>query len=194
MRSPGRQIANWSASLISCACLVVAVETSRAEDELWKNCSTPKTHYVLQVPGSLVGSTAPGATGCAYQTADGEFNIEAIEQNEPAGGNQTLDGRMQKEIDLLTGTVTYQNKGDAWFVLSGVTPDGTEYYRKHSTNGVDWVTLRITYPHAKHKKYDKWVKRIEKAFVAFSKTENDTQPRSTGLRTQENEPSPQSSP
>jgi hypothetical protein len=45
--------------------------------------------------------------------------------------------------------------------LSGVTSDGTEYCRKHSTNDVNWVTPRITYPHANHKKYDKWVDRIE---------------------------------
>src|SRR5438552_18945525 len=33
---------------------LVFVELSRAEDEVWKNCSTPTTDYVLQVPGSLV--------------------------------------------------------------------------------------------------------------------------------------------
>jgi hypothetical protein len=49
-----------------------------------------------------------------------------------------------------------------------MTPDGTEYYRKLYTKGPQWVTLRITYPHAQSKKYDKWVTRMEKTFVPFA--------------------------
>ena len=91
-------------------------------------------HYVLQVPGSLIAATGPGITGCTYQSQDGEFNVEAAEQTD----NQTLDQRMAKEIDLLKGTVTDQKKGDNWFALTGVTSDGTEYYRLHYTNGAQW--------------------------------------------------------
>ena len=120
------------------------------------------------VSGSLIHSTAPAATGCAYQTADGEFNVEAVVQPEPSA-EETLDQRMEKEMELLGQTVTYKKKGETWFVLSGVTSDGTEYYRKLFTNGAQWVTLRITYPHVRNKKYDKWVTRMEKTFVPFEK-------------------------
>src|SRR3954447_19017 len=141
----------------------------RAEDEdSWNSCSTPKTQYVLQVPASLIHSTAPAATGCAYQTSDGEFNVEAVVQA-VSSPEETLEQRMQKEMELLAHTVTYKKKGDTWFVLSGVTSDGTEYYRKLFTNGSEWVTLRITYPHVRNKKYDKWVTRMEKTFVPFAK-------------------------
>ena len=75
---------------------------------------------------------------------------------------------MQKEIDLLSGTVKRKKKGDSWFILSGVTPDGTEYYRKLFIKDSQCVTLRVTYPQAQHKKYDKWVARIEKTFVPFA--------------------------
>ena len=153
---------------------VAAIEIIHIEDEIWKNCSTPTTDYVLQVPGSLVRSTGPGITGCTYQTTDGEFNVEAAEQ-EATGPQQNIDDRMQKEIDLLKGTVTDQKKGDNWFALTGVTSDGTEYYRVHYTNGAKWVTLRVTFPHSKHKAYDKWVTRIDKAFVAFAKTKDGKQ-------------------
>ena len=81
---------------------------------------------------------------------------------------------MEKEIDLLKGTVADQKKGDNWFALTGVTSDGTEYYRLHCTNGARWVTLRITYPHSKSKKYRKWVDRIDKEFVPFTKTSDTT--------------------
>jgi hypothetical protein len=144
---------------------IFAVRIVWAEEELWKNCSTPTTQYVLQVPGSLLRSTGPGITGCTYQSSDGEFTVEAVEQTD----NQTLDAKMQKEIDLLKGTVSDQKKGSNWFALTGVTADGTAYYRIHYTNGVQWVTLRITYPQSKTKNYDDWVKRIDKEFVAFGK-------------------------
>ena len=55
---------------------VGSAELSRAEEELWKNCSTPTTDYVLQVPGSLVSLKTPGVSGRTYQTADGEFNAD----------------------------------------------------------------------------------------------------------------------
>jgi hypothetical protein len=148
----------------------LAITAGNAAEELWKNCSTPTTDYVLQVPGSLVRSTGPGVTGCTYQSADGEFNVEAAERPD----DQKIEERMQKEISLLSGTVTYQTRGETWFVLSGVTPDGTEYYRKHYTNGGQWVTLRITYPHSKNKRYNKWVTRIEKSFVAFGNAQQNT--------------------
>ena len=99
-----------------------------------------------------------------YHSQDGEFNVEAVEQAD----NQPLGARMQREIELLQGSVTDQKKGDNWFALTGVTGDGIEYYRLHYTNGAQWVSLRITYPRAKAKQYDKWVTRIDKEFVPFS--------------------------
>jgi hypothetical protein len=180
--------------LIGCTALFFAAAVGRAEEELWKNCSTPTTGYVLQVPTSLVRSSDPGVTGCTYQSQDGEFTVEAAEQTD----NQPLDSRMQKEIELLKGTVTDQKKGDNWFALTGVTSDGTEYYRLHYTNGAQWVSLRITYPRSKAKQYDKWVTRIDKAFVPFSKTAgNETQQTSASAAPSpplSRQPSPQSSP
>ena len=147
---------------------VVAAEAARKEEEKWNACSTPQTEFILQIPASLIHSTAKTATGCSFQTPDGEFNVEAVVQPKTAGKVATVDERMQKEIGLLGDTLTYKKKGENWFVLSGVTPDGTEYYRKLYTNGVEWVTLRITYPHAVSKTYGKWVTRIDKTFAPFA--------------------------
>ena|GEM_PF-918013 len=147
---------------------VVAAEAARKEEEKWNACSTPQTEFVLQIPASLIHSTAKTATGCSFQTPDGEFNVEAVVQPKTGEKVETVDERMQKEVDLLGDTLTYKKKGENWFVLSGVTPDGTEYYRKLYTNGVEWVTLRITYPHAVSKTYGKWVTRIDKTFAPFA--------------------------
>ncbi len=156
--------------ILTAALLFGLTTGANAAEETWISCSTPKTQFVLTIPGSLIHSTAPTATGCSFQTSEGDFTVEAV-QLDPVADVETLDGRMQKEIDVLGSTVGYKKKGDTWFVLSGTTPDGTEYYRKTFTNGSQWITLRITYPHAGHKQYDKWVTRIEKTFKPFGASE-----------------------
>jgi hypothetical protein len=165
------QLSKCFAGLISVAAFGFVTGVAQAEQEVWKTCSTPKTQYVLQIPGSLVRSSDPGVTGCTYQSPDGEFTVEAVEQPSGGGPDQSVDARMQKEISVMGGTVAEQEKGANWFALSGMTRDGTEFYRIHFTNGALWVSLRITYPHAKAKKYDKWLSKIEKSFVPFAKQE-----------------------
>jgi hypothetical protein len=141
-----------------------------AEQEAWSLCSTPKTQYVLPVPATLIHSTAPTATGCSFQTPDGQFTVEAVVQPNTVEG-ETIDSRLEKEIGLLSGTLNEKKKGDIWFSILGVTPDGTEYFRKLYTNGSEWVTLRITYPHAQRKKYDHWVTHMDKKFLPFGETQ-----------------------
>ena len=139
------------------------------EREFWSICSLPTAQFKLQVPAILIHSTAPTATGCTFQSQDGEFNVEAV--LETASDNETLEGRMKKEGELLAGKTDKKRKGDNWFLLSGVTPDGTEYFRKVFSQNGQWVTLRITYPHADRHKYEHWVERIEKTFVPFASAE-----------------------
>ena len=118
--------------------LLTGASPLQAKEEQWNVCSTPKTQYVLHIPASLIPSPASPATGCAFQTPDGEFSVEAVVQPDAGEQGQTLEGRMQKEKDLLAGTVKYKKKGDSWFILAGVTPDGTEYYRKLFSKGSEW--------------------------------------------------------
>jgi hypothetical protein len=156
-----------AASILSFAASVTVSAQIFKETELWKKCTTTTTDYILEVPASLVPAQQPGVADCVYRSEDGEFNVEAAEQVDA----QTLDAKMQKELDLLKGTVTDQKKGDNWFALTGVSADGTEFYRLHYTNGSQWVSLRMTFPHSKAKKYDDWVDRIDKEFVPFAKGE-----------------------
>ena len=153
---------------------------SRGEEEAWSKCSMPPAQFVLQIPSSLIHSTAPTANGCSFQTSDGEFSVEAVAPANATANADNLEQRMEKEIELLGGAISHKKKGDNWFSLSGVTADGTEYYRKLVTNGTQWVTLRITYPRAQSRKYDRWVKRIDKTFAPFGesveKAETKTSP------------------
>ena len=79
--------------------------------ESWNTCSLPTAQFRLQVPASLIHSTEATATGCSFQTSDGEFNIEAVAQTEK--NNETLDARMQKEIELLSGNVESKKRATA---------------------------------------------------------------------------------
>lgn len=144
------------------------LERAGGEEEAeWKACSDPRFSYVLKYPPTLVPMKAGETAGCSFQTADGEFNIEAVAEIPGEQAEEALETRMQKELELMGDTVTYKTSGDSWFVISGVTPDGTEYYRKLFTDGTQWISLRITYPHARNEKFDPWVTRIEKNFVPF---------------------------
>jgi len=158
-----------TAALIFAASSSILATEPGKEQESWSICSLPTAQFRLQVPPNLIHSTAATATGCTFQTPDGEFNVEAVLQ--PAAESETIESKMQKEIELLPGKVDRKKKGDDWFLLSGVTPDGTEYFRKLFTQSGNWVTLRMTYPHAESKKYGDWVKRIEKTFVPFAPPE-----------------------
>jgi len=154
----------------ACVLPIFLAVYAQAAEESWSTCSMPTAPFRVQVPAILIHATAATAGGCSFQTEDGQFNVEAVVQP----GTETLDARMQKEIELLSGKVDHKKKGDDWFLLSGVTPDGTEYFRKLFTQDGQWVTLRITYPHAERKKYSDWVKRIEKTFIPFAPIEKST--------------------
>lgn len=165
----------WRSVVVPALLLAAFLSSARSQEAVvqdeWKGCSDPDSSFVLRYPPSLIRSTAPGATACAFQTPDGDFNLEVVVETEAVRGGETLESRMQKEMDLLGGTVTYKRKEETWFVLSGITANGTEYYRKLYARGSRWVALHMTYPHERSTKFDPWVTRIEKTFVPF--TERD---------------------
>ena len=74
---------------------------------------------------------------------------------------------------VWSASVTYQRKTASWYVLSGVNANGFEYYHKFFVQGKNWREFTITYPHAKARRYDPWVARVEKSFVPFRKGDYD---------------------
>src|SRR5437773_1885217 len=70
----------WARPYAVAALIIASASISRGDQELWKKCTTATTDYTLQVPASLLPASGPGVTGCVYQSADGEFNVEAAEQ------------------------------------------------------------------------------------------------------------------
>ena len=140
-----------------------------AAAEPWSQFRSARFGYCLSYPSELiVGQGLESARDCEFHTEDGAFSV-SVEANVFVMEDESLDSRWRFELNVLGNSVTYKRKAATWYVLSGVTTDGAEYYIKIYAKGRTWVTFRITYPHTEAAKYDAWVTRIEKAFVPFAK-------------------------
>jgi hypothetical protein len=76
-----------------------------------------------------------------------------------------LDNFWQKELITRGVTVSYKFKKDNYYVVSGINPNGYEFYHKVFFYPTYWLEFGITYPHAQHAVYAVWVERIAHDFV-----------------------------
>ncbi len=142
--------------------------TSEAAELKWRKYSNGRFGYVLSYPSALIaGPESQNGSGRELHTADGEFSLAVSAHFFAPDIGDTFESRWQEELKSLAGTITYQKKAKTWYVVSGVTKTGTEYYHKLHRDGENWVAFQITYPHAKNEKYDNWVAEIAQRFVAF---------------------------
>jgi hypothetical protein len=126
--------------------------------------TNPQFGFTLRYPNTLVeGSDRADGSGRDFQTPDGKFRVEVYAK---AGGKgrQYLSERYHRELAWFGSAVTYKVKRPDWYVVSGVRPDGTEFYSKGYTTGSALTAFRITYPHSEHETFDRWVELIEKNF------------------------------
>jgi hypothetical protein len=149
--------------------LLLLIGGVQAQEAKWKTYVNPRFGFSLEYPTELIGSREPeNGAGREFHTKDEEFSILAHAHFLGAvDESESLESVWKEALKELGSTVTYKKKGKDWYVVSGVKPDGTEYYYKWWVKGKNWAELRITYPHAKNKKYDPWVERIAKRFVPF---------------------------
>ena len=126
--------------------------------------------FVLRYPAALVpGTTRSDGSGQEFHTPNGEFKVFAFAV--PAGGNprQVIARSFANERKMFGDTVSYRRKGGTWFVVSGVSKAGLEFYSKAYANSSAVTLLRITYPHSQNGTYDPWVTLIEKNFTSARK-------------------------
>ncbi len=156
-------------------CAVAFATTATAQELKWKKYTNERFGFVLSYPATLIASRQPdNGAGREFHTTDGAFSLSA--QAHFLADN-TLESNWNEELNTPVVTITYKRKAKDWYVVSGVTSEGTEYYHKFWVKGGNWVELAITYPHAQNAKYDKWVEQIAKRFVPFLDGDYDrTQP------------------
>lgn len=83
----------------------------------------------------------------------------------PGELNESLGNFWKKELADRGSTVNYKLKKNDWYVISGVNTNGYEFYHQVFFYPTYWVEFEITYPHARHDRYDPWVDRIAQDFV-----------------------------
>jgi hypothetical protein len=157
--------------LLVVAFALAAADTAGAQELKWKRYTNERFGFVLSYPSTLVASRTPdNGAGREFHTADGAFSLSAQAH---FLSDRTLESNWNEELNTQGVTITYKRKAKDWYVVSGVTSDGTEYYHKFWVKGGNWVELAITYPHAQNAKYDKWVEQIAKRFVPFLEGDYD---------------------
>ncbi len=154
--------------------LILFLADVRAAGPKWKKYPNARFGFVLTYPGELIAGPLPAnGGGREFHTADGEFSVLANGHFLMADDGDSLEKRWKDELKECGDSVTYKKKVATWYVVSGVGKNGVEYYVKFFVKGSNWAEFRITYPHAKNKKYDLWVAEIEKTFVPFREGDFD---------------------
>jgi adenosyl cobinamide kinase/adenosyl cobinamide phosphate guanylyltransferase len=120
--------------------------------------------FTLGYPDILMdaGDYQDGA-GRRFQTKNGEFQLSVFGQ--PAGDETApLASKWNEILQKLRGTITYKRKAARWFVVSGRTLSGNEYYYKVFLKSGNLIYLKMDYPGSKNAIYDPLVERITKDF------------------------------
>ena len=150
--------------LISIFLIVVSLDGLAFASE-WKREVNGRWGFALTYPGSLIPEPIPSdGAGRRYHSADHKVSLAV--KGSHTHPEEFLDNFWQKEINTRGETVTYKFKKDNYYVISGVNPNGYEFYHKVFFYPTYWLEFEITYPHAQHVVYDIWVERIAHDFVS----------------------------
>lgn len=140
----------------------------RAEEQSWKKYINARFGFVLMYPPSLLAGPEPtNGGGREFHLPNKEFSVASSAHFFVPESGDSFDKRWEQEVGTAGASITYKKKTDNWYVVSGETKDGTEFYHKLYRKGSNWAAFEITYPHAQNKKYDPWVTRIAKEFIPF---------------------------
>jgi hypothetical protein len=137
-------------------------------DTAWKKYANARFGFVLTYPSTLIASPeAMNGDGREFHNANREFSLAASGHFFVPGSGDSFEQRWQEELNTPDVSIVYKKKSANWYVVSGTTRSGTDYYHKLYRNGANWAAFQITYPHLKSQHYEAWVSRIEKSFIAF---------------------------
>ena len=113
--------------------------TAGAADEPLKEYTNQRFGFLLKYPANLVASREPdNGGGQEFHTEDKEFSVAAFAHFLMVSDGDSLEKQWKNELEELGDTVTYKKKGPGWYVVSGVSKDGTEYYHKFFAAGSNY--------------------------------------------------------
>ena len=139
-----------------------------ASDVVWKEYVNGRFGFKIPYPASLVPQREPdNGGGRRFVSKDGKVELVAHAHYIGLNEGDSFHDRWNEALKEYGKSVTYKRKAATWFVISGVLPDGTEYYEKLHVQKHNYAAFKITYPHAATAVYSPWVEKIAKEFVPF---------------------------
>jgi len=111
----------------------------------WKREINGRLGFALTYPASLIAEPAPSdGAGRRYHSADNAVSLAVMGSH--THPEEFLENFWQKELSTRGETVTYKFKKDNYYVISGVNPNGYEFYHKVFFYPTYWLEFEITYP------------------------------------------------
>jgi hypothetical protein len=143
-------------------CIVSLDSLAIAAD--WKREVNGRWGFALSYPGSLISEPLPAdGAGRRYHSPDQQVSLSVMGSH--THPEEFLDNFWQQELSTRGETVTYKFKKDNYYVISGINPNGYEFYHKVFFYPTYWLEFEMTYPHAQHATYERWVERVAHDFV-----------------------------
>jgi hypothetical protein len=131
----------------------------------WRVYRNARFGMVLPVPPGMNPTRPPdNGGGQAFKSADGSVSL-AVYGHFNLDGLGDVDARWKTALEEPDRTITYKRKTEEWFVVSGVTKDGTGFYERYVANSKYFCGWEMTYPQKEEKKYSSWIERIAKGFL-----------------------------
>jgi|688.fasta_scaffold93586_5 hypothetical protein len=113
---------------------------------------------VWEEPG-FQGSISAGNTDTI---TDGSMSVTL--EGQPGCDRGVFESLWKDELQTPGSSITYKVKRNDWYVVSGVKPNGTEFYHKSWLLPDGGFTFKATYPHARNSKYDPILERMLQGF------------------------------
>lgn len=122
--------------------------------------------FRLRYPAELVAGPEHGdGSGCEVHSANGEFKVFAFATPLQISAEDAIAQTFDSESQMFGRNILYKEKGRYWFVIAGVANNGLGFYSKAYSNPSAMTFLRMTYPHARHDEYERWMQAISRLFV-----------------------------
>jgi hypothetical protein len=132
----------------------------------WMRYVNGRFGCAIPVPPGMVATRPPdNGGGQGFNTPDGKVRI-AVWGSFNVDGLGDVEARWAQELADKGQTITYKHKTKGWFVISGVTKDGTGFYMRYAADAKYCAGWEIAYPQVEEKRYVPWVERIAKGFEA----------------------------
>lgn len=120
-------------------------------------------NFSVQYPENILMPQPPPTNldGRTFTSRDSRITMRVYGQNNAL--SRTLAERYQEALQEQSGTITYRNQGDNWFIISGYRA-GDVFYTKTILENNNFKTLSLVYDRDLQAEFDPIVAEISRSF------------------------------